>query len=94
MLACTTQNGHVVLWKVNTSGGEGTTSPSDKQAEKRLGHDWLERQWKGKLHLGSIEGLAWQNHAPGGPSLVTVGGDCIVNLFRYTLCSVALKGSE
>jgi len=84
MLACTTQNGYVVLWKVNASPSEGTTtSPNDKQPEKGRGHNWLERRWKGKLHLGSIEGLAWKDHAPDGPSLATVGGDCIVNMFKY-----------
>lgn len=41
----------------------------------------LDRVWRGQLHLGSIEGLAWQDQVDGG-SLATVGADCVVNLFR------------
>ena len=38
-----------------------------------------ERLARGKLHLGSIEGLAWQEE---GSCLATVGADCVVNLFK------------
>ena len=41
----------------------------------------LRRVWKGKVHLGSVEGLAWQDVADGG-DVATVGADCIVNLFK------------
>ena len=44
----------------------------------------LERLWKGKVHLGSIEGLGWQDREGGG-SVVTVGADCIVNLLEISL---------
>lgn len=45
---------------------------------------WLRRSWSGKLHLGSVEGLAWQDEAAvdGGGSIATVGADCVVNLFK------------
>ncbi len=112
MLLCTTQNGHVVVWQVNTSAaasvqehlagpgtealvearteaegsvGTGAEVGGGARTEERGGagalQHWLLRCWKGKLHLGSIEGLAWQDKQDGG-SLVTVGGDCIVNLFK------------
>lgn len=38
---------------------------------------------RGKVHLGSIEGLAWQNN--GGHCLATVGADCVVNMFKLNL---------
>lgn len=78
MLLCSTQNGHLVLWDVQVPA-EGSVNGDSEHTLKHL----LERRWKGKLHLGSVEGLAWQNKVDGG-SVVTVGGDCIVNLFRLT----------
>ena len=46
------------------------------------------------LHLGSIEGLAWQNELDKG-SVATVGADCVVNLFRLVGLSCDLvTGSE
>ena len=37
---------------------------------------------RGKIHLGSIEGLAWQKE---GRCLATVGADCVVNMFKINL---------
>ena len=39
---------------------------------------------RGKLHCGSIEGLAWQEDHENGSCVATVGADCVVNLFRIT----------
>lgn len=41
----------------------------------------LQRLWKGKVHLGSVEGLAWQDKVAEG-GVATVGADCIVNLLK------------
>lgn len=41
-----------------------------------------QRLARGKIHLGSIEGLALQS---GGNCLATVGADCVVNMFKIKL---------
>ena len=66
----------MVVWEVTGGGGRGDESES--------GSYLLQRRWKGKLHLGSVEGLAWQE-AVGGGSIATVGADCIVNLFKLVI---------
>lgn len=76
-MVCTTQNGHVLVWKV---GGVSSSSGNTKEVCGK-GQGMLERVCTGQLHLGSIEGLAWQNQLDSG-SLATVGADCVVNLFR------------
>ena len=74
LLLSTTQNGHLVIWSVQFA------AESDGKESKCL----LQRRWKGKLHLGSVEGLAWQDMVDEG-SIATVGGDCVVNLFKIVL---------
>ena len=41
-----------------------------------------QRLARGKIHLGSIEGLAWQNK---GSCLATIGADCVVNMFKLNI---------
>ena len=74
LLLCTTQNGHLVVWQVlEPAQGED----SDHKYKP------LQRLWKGKLHLGSVEGLTWHHQTGcGGGSIATVGADCIVHLFN------------
>ena len=76
LLLCTTQNGHLVVWRVATSAAAAVPANSPTTTLPRL-----ERLWKGKLHLGSVEGLTWQDKVGGG-GVVTVGADCVVNLLR------------
>lgn len=96
LLLCTTQNGHLVVWKVlqdpsedssHQQAPETSSCSLQQQQPGRTPPDnnpSLWRVWNSKLHLGSVEGLAWQ-HMMNGGSVATVGGDCTVNLFQFCL---------
>jgi len=75
-LICATQNGYVVVWSISS---EGALSHNATTTTTTTSTTTPQKTFKGKMHVGSIEGLVWH---PKTKVIASCSSDCSINVYK------------